>query len=169
MANFTYFDQFQDMQIDLTAYLDKLSKSASAPYKYNLSNKQPVITNIKNLFTKYDIIIDYKKNVEVILSYDIKENETIEQVSYKVYDTIDYWWIVAVFNDITNPFNDWPLNQEQLNNAADILYNNEGKYPRNVYYNFLFEQNESKRRIILPRDYVIGDIIWAYREKVLAS
>ena len=169
MANFTYFDQFQDVQIDLTAYLDKLSKNASSPYKYSLSNKQPAVTTVKNLFTKYDIVIDYKKNIEVILAYNIKENETLEQVSYKVYETIDYWWIVAIFNDITNPFTDWPLNQEQLNNAANLLYENEGKYPRNVYYNLLFERNEQKRRIILPREYVIGDIIWAYREKVLAN
>lgn len=168
MANFTYFDQYGDIEIDLTDYLLRMSAATSASkYKYNFSNMQPVKTTVSNLFTKYDVVLNFKKNMDVLVYYNVIENETIEQVSFKNYNTIDYWWIIAIFNDIFNPFTDWPLNQEQLINAVDLLYENEGLYSRNAYYNFLFEKNEDRRQLILPELFVIPDIIWTYREAIL--
>ena len=163
MANFSYFDQFQDMEIDLTLYLKSIPTTAS----YTFNNSQPIKTTIKNLFTKFDIVFDYKNNINLIQSYEIKDNEFIETVAYNVYQDTDFWWIVALFNNIQNPFIDWPLSQSQIIDIAKAKYATERKYSYLTYLNFLTEINDKKRILILPNNDTISDIIWRYRQAIL--
>jgi hypothetical protein len=163
MADFTYFDQYSDIEIDLTSYLKSIPVTGSA---YTLSNLQPVKTTSKNLFTKYEVIIDYKHNIDLILQYQINEGETIDVVSYNIYGSVEYWWILAMFNDIKNIFTDWPLSQQQLITIAKNLYEKERKYSYNTYLDFLAASNDEKRDIIVPKKDTIKDIIWKYRQVV---
>lgn len=165
MADFSYFDQYADIEIDLTSYLTSIPTTGS----FTFNNIQPVVTNVKNLFTKYEILFEYKKNVDLILSYKVQDNEFIENVSYNVYGSPEYWWIVVVFNNIKEPFKDWPLTQDQIISIATKLYNNERKYKYDTYFQFISERNEIKRNIILPKNDVLKDIIWKYRQAILAE
>lgn len=36
--------------------------------------------------------------------YVVKENDWFENISYEKYETTDYWWVIAMFNQIENPF-----------------------------------------------------------------
>jgi len=40
--------------------------------------------------------------------YRVKEEDImrLDLVSYKVYKTVDYWWLIGVVNKIEDPFND---------------------------------------------------------------
>lgn len=163
MADFSFFDQFEDIQVDLTAYLKNLSVSG---YDYRFEELQPVIVTVKDLFTHYKIVEEYKKNIDVIFYYNIKEGESADAVSYNVYGTIEYWWIIYIFNNITCPCLDWPFSQSQLAEMASILYNEEGKYTKETYFKFLEEENENKRKIIVPKPYVLRDFIWSYRKQI---
>jgi hypothetical protein len=163
MADFSYFDQFTDIEIDLTSYLKSIPTTGS----YTFNNKQPVVTTIKNLFTKYEIVFDYKKNIDLILDYKIKDDEFIETVSYNIYGSPEYWWIIALFNDIQNPFRDWPLSQPEVIQIATNLFNTERKYSYNTYLNFVSSRNESKRDIIIPKSDTLKDIIWKYRQVII--
>lgn len=162
-TEFSYFDIFGDLNVNFSDYLSNLS---TTDYKYSFSNKQQIDTFVKNLFSKIEIIDQFKKNVDIIFNYTINENESITQVSYNNYKSVDYWWIILVFNNITNPFKDWPLNQEQLLLLVDYYVKKDGKYSKDFYYNYLFQMNENKRNIILPKSYAISDIIWAYKDQV---
>lgn len=164
--DFSYFDQYQDSIIDLTSYLNNLSISGST---YSFNNSQPVTATVKNLFNKYDIVFNYRNNIELILNYEIKENETIELVSYNVYGDVQYWWIVALFNNIQNIFSEWPLNEDQLKIVATSLYNNNRNYDYNTYIEYLNENNFNRRQIILPKPDTVKDIIWKYRQSILAD
>lgn len=164
--NFSYFDQFPDIEIDLTQYLINI---ASTGTPYTLSNRQPVKTKIKNLFINYEFDTNFKNNINLITRYEIIEGELPEVTSFKNYQTVDFWWLVLVFNDIQNPLRDWPLTQSQLNSLADSLYASDNKYTRNTYYELLFERNEVKRQILLPRPEVLTDIIWMYQQKILEN
>lgn len=164
--DFSYFDQYQDSVIDLSSYLKSLSVSG---YSYTFNNTQPVTATVKNLFTKYDIIFDYRNNIELILNYEVQENETIELVSYKVYGDVQYWWIIALFNNITNIFTDWPLTEKQVKVLANDLYDKNRNYNFDTYFNYLNEYNFTKRQIILPKPDTIKDIIWKYRQVILAD
>lgn len=164
---FSYFDQYFDIEIDLTDYLIKLSDAGGE--NYALNNLQPVKVSIKNLFTHYNIIFDYKRNVNLILRYDVLDNESMELVSYKTYGTVEYWWIVALFNDIKNPFKDWPLSVDNVKQVASNLFQNEGKYSMDTYLTYINDMNDDKKQIILPKPDTLKDIIWKYRQSILAT
>jgi hypothetical protein len=164
--NFSYFDQFPDIEIDMSDYLKNVSNSGS-PYLF--TNIQPVKTNIKNLFVKFELALDFKKNIDQIQRYTINEFELPDLVSYKNFQTTDFWWIVLVFNNIRNPLRDWPVSQDQLSYLADYFYTTEGKYTRSTYYEFLFEANEAKRNIILPQPKALLDIVYAYQQEILKN
>lgn len=166
MPDFSYFDQFTDVTVDLTKYLQNMSVSG---YDYRLGDMQPVVIPIKNLFTHYNVAIEYTKNIDAILHYTISEGESVDLTSWNNYNTTEYWWIIYVFNGIRNPWYEWPFTQEQLNQIAKLLYEEEGKYSYSTYYKFLHEDNEIKRNIIIPKDYIIRDFIWSYREQIINS
>jgi hypothetical protein len=168
-TEFSYFDQFSDMEIDLTKYLQVLSASTSASFNYTVTNLQPVKTNIKDLFTHYEFVINFKKDVSQLTQYNITDWELVEQVSYKMYDTTDFWWIVYLFNNITNPFEQWPMPQERVNTLANTMYNEEGLYSAQTYYNMVFTLNEDRRQILLPLANALPSIVWAFREQILKS
>ena len=53
--------------------------------------------NFKNL--------DYL-STELFTIYQVKANDTWTGISYKVYETIDLWWLICKFNDVKNPFDE---------------------------------------------------------------
>lgn len=170
MAEFSYFDQFKDVEIDLTSYLNKLTTDNDLRYnQYTFNNKQPIVTNVTNLFSKYDIIFDYKSNLDVITRYTVKDNEFIENVSQETYGDMSFWWIVCLFNDIKDPYRDWPLSQKQIVDLATRLYNTERKFSYDTYVEFIHTKNEEKRNLILPIRVALKDIIWKYREAIIKN
>lgn len=36
--------------------------------------------------------------------YVVKDNDWLENISYDHYGTVDYWWVIAMFNQVENPF-----------------------------------------------------------------
>ena len=162
--HFDYFDQFKEMEIDLSKFLENFSKE---DYQLKFSNLQPVKTTIKNLFEQYKILDRYKRDSSSFYEYDIQDNELVENISYKFYDNITYWWIIAVFNDIKNPFYDLPLSEQQIIDYSEILELREGKYPKNIYYKLIFETNEERRKINIPKKEFIADIIWEFRQAII--
>jgi len=169
MGEFSYFDQLKDTKIDLTYMLNKISLDNNLDYnnRYVFSNIQPIITTIKDLFSSYDVIFEYKNNIDIITKYTVNENELPFNVSYKVYGSAEYWWVVVLFNGITDPFSNWPLTQGQIINIAKNMYENESKYKYETYVTMLHEKNEENRNIILPKKQTLKDIIWRYREIIL--
>jgi hypothetical protein len=167
---FSYFDQFKDIEIDLTSYLSyysTLTNPSGTGINYTFSNIQPVKTTVSNLFTKYDIIFDYTKNIELIIQYEIKENQQVEMVSYDVYGTIDFWWLVYVFNDIKEPFTQWPLTQDEMIKKAQYMYETEAKYTYQIYYDNLISTNNERKQIILPKPDTVKEIVWKYRQAII--
>lgn len=161
---FSYFDQFTNIEIDLTSYLTNLSSSGNT---YTFNNIQPVKTTVTNLFTKYDVVFDYKDNLEVIIRYDVKDDELVETVSYNVYGTVDLWWIVLVFNNIKEPWKEWPLSQSELIAKVTNMYETEAKYSYQTYYDYLTKINDERKQIILPKPDTVKEIIWKYRQAIL--
>jgi len=56
--------------------------------------------------------------------YRILSGETPEMVSYKFYDTVDYYWIILLINNIKDRFFDWPLSDQQFEDYVAGKYTN---------------------------------------------
>lgn len=54
--------------------------------------------------------------------YDIGDGERPEDVSFKVYGSQEYHWVILLFNEILDPYNDWYMSQ------SDLLKYTKGKY-----------------------------------------
>ena len=63
--------------------------------------------------------------------YLIKEHDTWPLISYKLYNTIDLWWLLIKLNNITDPFFEPPANtrvryvtQDEANNILTTIKTN---------------------------------------------
>lgn len=163
-TEYSYFDQFDDVSIDLTPYFDAIN--ADSVYKYSFTNIQPVLTTLKNIFQHVDLLMNFKSNVSFFTQYEIQENDTPESVALKTYGTMDYWWVIALFNNMKNMINDWLMSEAQLQLLTDKLFTKHGTYRRAVYYNLLAERNESQRNILLLKPVYVNEVVSAFRSAV---
>lgn len=56
--------------------------------------------------------------------YDIGDGERPEDVSYKVYGSQEYHWVILLFNEILDPYNDWYMSQSNLLKYVKSKYTN---------------------------------------------
>ena len=63
-----------------------------------------------------------KEQRTILLDYEIKGNERPEVLSYRLYGTTDYWWVVLMVNNILDVDAQWPLNHEELENLIERKY-----------------------------------------------
>lgn len=84
-------------------------------------------TSLINDITKFAVFQDaWVNNPSVQLQYQIKDGELPHSISNKLYDTVDYWWIVLLANKIYDFDEMWPRTSNQLD---DYIAN---KYPFNI-------------------------------------
>ena len=63
------------------------------------------------------ILEKYKKKF-----HDIRDGDTPEILSYKLYGTPEKHWIILLMNDIVDPLFDWPLKQQNVINFVNSKY-----------------------------------------------
>ncbi len=151
-----YFDQFtQTSLITVNTLLSNYSTQNN--YQYSLSNFQSSLNIIPNLFPQTQLIQNFvNNNITLFEPYTLTDNEKIEMVSYKVYATTDYWWIIALINNIQS-INDWLLSEEQLQELSLKLATDQNIYPATTYYQILSDANEAKRNILILNPQYISD------------
>lgn len=90
----------------MQAYLNKFPKLF-----YTKDFKTTVATN---LLVR---IATIKGNIDpaaIYYQYDIQEGDTPEIIAHKYYGDSGYHWVVMLFNDIYDPFYDWPMTYQQF-------------------------------------------------------
>jgi len=77
-------------------------------------------TPLKDLFKRYKIveadILNYLKE------YFLQPEETFEEVSFRLYGSNDYWWVIALVNETFDPLFDCPLDNESLIRKVQYQY-----------------------------------------------
>lgn len=63
----------------------------------------PTDKNIYDLNSSY--LFTNVKELDTVKTYNIEIGETMENISYKLFDTDKYWFVLALYNDIIDPFN----------------------------------------------------------------
>lgn len=57
-----------------------------------------------NIFRVYEVRESVKNNVDYITLYYPNYNDWWENISYNFYENQYLWWVVAMTNDVVNPF-----------------------------------------------------------------
>jgi hypothetical protein len=163
MADFTYFDQYLDVTVDLSPYIALVNSTNN--FNYSFTNLQPIKVPLKNIFDKISIVNTFNKDILNFKFWIIEEDERPENTAYQYYEDKELWWAVLVFNNIKNVFEDWPVNEKILSAQADQLFASDGKYSRSTYYDLLHERNEKKRLIKLIKPEIINEVIASFRSE----
>ena len=85
--------------------------------QYSLSaNKAGIPTNIniKDYFHLLKIRDDVFREETMYSPYTIQNGERPEQISLKLYDDEQYYWIILQVNNIVNYYEEWPLSENEL-------------------------------------------------------
>ena len=67
-----------------------------------------------------------KDNLSLFDKFDVNNSETPEEVSYKVYGTTDYFYVVLMINEITDRYYGWPLSDQAFEEYVKNKYANPG-------------------------------------------
>ena len=102
------------------------------------SNSRPVA--ITDFLRRVSISDKFRENSVVLEDYFTQDGETPEQVSYKLYGTPAYHWVILMVNDITNPREEWPILDSKV---TDLVY---------LKYDFIVEVPDGS-------EYTVDDII----------
>jgi len=66
---------------------------------------------------------DYlKDNTSYFIEYNVKDGDTPEMVAHKIYGSSDLHWVILLFNEIVNPFYDWPMSTRKLESFIKKRY-----------------------------------------------
>ena len=135
-----------------------------------------------NLLTdlSHNLTITWTTGNVYFVDYSIQEGDTPENIAYRLWSDSSLSWVICFINNIIDPFFDWPLRSDELlayvkNKYGENSIYSPHHYVKNGYvvnndpddpaiksvtnYAYEFEQNESKRHIILPSETFIGDFI----------
>ena len=81
---------------------------------------------VTNLLKRVKVRENIRNNLVLFDKYDVESGETPEIVSYKVYGTVDFYWVILMINDIKDRYYDWPLSYQQFEEYVRGKYANPG-------------------------------------------
>jgi hypothetical protein len=72
---------------------DYISRYTNTPYYFDTIENKEV----------FGIGTNLKKSAEFI-THKLKSNDTLDSLALKYYNNPTYWWVIAYYNDIQDPF-----------------------------------------------------------------
>lgn len=106
-------------------------------------------------------IKQYKIVQDIIDRYDlqpliIKDSDRPEYISYKLYGSVEYFWILLVCNNILNPYYEWIMPQESLYQYCKQKYKNFPEKENTIYY----YKNEKNQKYYNVTEYPKDSGLW---------
>ena len=76
----------------------------------------------RNILTRARILDDVKQASTTYLQYTIRDGERPEHLAKRVYGRADLHWIILMFNEILNPYFEWPLSSSEVTEVIEKRY-----------------------------------------------
>jgi len=78
----------------------------------------------KDIFSFRNILYNFFQQENAVLSYNIKTGDTPASLSYFLYGSEKYEWLIYCLNNIVNPYYDWPLSENDFYDMIEEKYLN---------------------------------------------
>lgn len=121
---------------------------------------------IKNVFLKVGFLnLNKEENNDFFDIYVIQNGERPETIAYKYYGNQSLWWLVILVNDIKDPFFDWYLSIDELEEWAElesIRLSPTGisdDVEKELILSDLKTENEKKREIYLLKPEYVNSVL----------
>lgn len=73
-----------------------------------------VVATITDITRRAKVIDEFKEHSVDFVPYTVQDGERPEDVSLKFYGTPFYHWIIMLYNNIIDPYYDWPMSSVQF-------------------------------------------------------
>lgn len=142
------------------------------PFSLNTQSSLQNIQLVTNILARSTFLREIANNTSIAYEYNIKESDTAEVIAHKVYGDAYRGWIILLFNNIINPFYDWPLKNDALDSyifkkygqnidtARSTIHHYEKETTKKSVYNGLLIDEEVTTQIIseYQLNYITGQI-----------
>lgn len=155
-------------------------------------NRFPLVNYDKalqvNLTRRISMSNDFKTNPAVYYEYEIRDDDTPENLADRLYDDAELCWIILQLNSIVNIYEEWPRTQYELDEYINSKYDDPtgihhwnaistgervcsalhpsyDRVPINNYKHELIE-NDKKRKIKLLMPDLAPSVAVAHRDQV---
>jgi len=109
-------------------YFNKLPKTEHT-FVYESEGKTKNITlPVVDIFRRVSFTKSSKNNADNYELYTIANGEKPEDVAANVYGDPSLWWLILLFNDVLDPFNEWVFDSSSLNDRLDSYYGGSSFY-----------------------------------------
>jgi len=102
------------------SYFDQLPKILYPSLADDATSEQYVA--LTNILTRSGFLREVMENSALFYDYQVKDGETPEVIAHKLYGDVGRFWIVLLFNNLSNPYYDFPLSQDQLDALIESKY-----------------------------------------------
>lgn len=122
------------------------------------------LVKMRNIFNYLDLSFI---STSVTKLYRINGTSRLDLISHELYGTADYWWIIALLNNIQDIIFDLPVDEALLREIASRkmleVYNTILDSGALSYFNTVFDtlvlENDAKRKILVIDRSYIGRVI----------
>lgn len=101
-----YFENIRNVQYDFTIRTDAVAVKKILP----------------DMTTRVSLFADEFDIDELTDEYRIEDGDTPDNLSYRLYNTVDHYWTIMFVNQIENLSAEWPLNEEQFQAYLEEKY-----------------------------------------------
>lgn len=89
---------------------------------------------MRNIFRNTKFVELFKDETALFYSYTVKDQEKPEHIADRLYGDVNLHWIVLLFNDIIDPYFEWPMSDLDLESHISKMYPGQALYIDNVLY-----------------------------------
>ena len=79
---------------------------------------------VTNILKRFAFREDVESKIDIFYDYSIKDGERPDIIADRYYGDSKYAWVILLFNDIIDPFYEWPLFGEDFRNYLVAKYGN---------------------------------------------
>ena len=124
----------------------------------NLEENASVLST--NILKRIAFTDSLKENTSYFVEYTIKDGETPESIAHDFYGDVGLYWVVLLLNDIINPYYDWPMDANTLDDYISK------KYPSKTFFISLYDYPTADLSLGQPvfANFEPGQTIWKVYE-----
>ena len=117
-------------------------------------------TELTNILRRFRVVPKVKSTVSVYYDYEVQEGDRPDTIAEKYYGDANLSWIVLHYNDIIDPYYDWPLFGRDFTQYIISKYGSVTNATSTVkhYYKILAEENMLFNGVKLAREEIRIDL-----------
>lgn len=129
-------------------------------------NNQVVITNLSKAYKKPTDghlfqVKQYKIVQDIIDRYRlqpivINDSDRPEYIAYRLYGSVEYFWVLLVCNNLLNPYYEWIMPQESLYEYCKQKYKNFPEKENTIFYH----RNDKNQKFYNVEEYPKDSKLW---------